>query len=312
MLPQASSQVVRALNNRGESAAGAGGEGVAHGAFILSRTGTRRIEGLRGSDYSIARGINDSGEVVGSSNTAVSVMAFRWTARTGAQPLAPLPGDGASEAFAVNEQGQAVGYSSGRRGQRAVVWSRTGAAQELAVPAAWSRAYSINKAGDIAGTLGKAPARRAFLRAAGGTVQELGVLPGDPESEALDLNNGREVVGWSGGPAGLRAVLWSAGSMHELGAVRGAQHSRARAINNQGRRSSASRAARTTAAHFSGPEAQACRTSTPSSRRAPGTCSSKPWRSTTKASSWPSGVITTTAITTTASTAAPHRSACSC
>jgi probable HAF family extracellular repeat protein len=40
-------------------------------------------------------------------------------------------------------------------------------------------------------------------------MQDLGVLPGDTTSEATDINNRSEVVGFSVGPAGERAFLWT-------------------------------------------------------------------------------------------------------
>lgn len=236
VLPLASSQTVRAINNKNEVAGGAATTALPHRAFVLSRSGLARIEPVAGSDYSTARGINDLGEVVGTANTATSVQGFRWTKQGGARLLPPLAGDSASEAFDVNLEGQAVGFSSGKQGIRAVLWTRSGAVQELGgFPAGvYSRALSINRHGDIAGTYGKAPAAQAFLRTRAKVLQELRPLPGDVESEAVGVNDGGEVVGWSKGPDGTRAVLWSGGAALALGSLRAGQHSRGRAINARG------------------------------------------------------------------------------
>jgi len=54
------------------------------------------------------------------------------------------------------------------------------------------------------------------------------------ESEALDINEAGDIVGWSRGPRGTRAVMWSRAGLRELGGLPGASHSRARAINARG------------------------------------------------------------------------------
>jgi probable HAF family extracellular repeat protein len=81
--------------------------------------------------------------------------------------------------------------------------------------------------------VGRAPETRAFFWSSAGT-QDLGALAGDLESEAVNLNDAGEIVGWSRGSAGTRAVLWrTGGAMLDLGSLRGANHNRARAINNR-------------------------------------------------------------------------------
>src|SRR5947207_7070069 len=200
-LPQGTSQVIRALNNGGEVVGGASTSGASHRAFVLSST---RLERLPGADYSAAHGINDLGEVVGSSNGPTSVEAFRWTRKGGHQRLAPLPGDNSREAFGINSHGQVVGYSSGPGGARGVPWTRNGAVQGLGTlpGSTYSRALAINEPGNVVGTSGMSPATRAFLWTPSAGMKDLGMLPGDRESEAVHINDAGDVVGWSSGPDG--------------------------------------------------------------------------------------------------------------
>jgi probable HAF family extracellular repeat protein len=236
VLPPAASQIVGALNNRGQVAGAVSAAGaIHHRAFVATDVRIEAIEMRAGSNYAAARDINDDGEVVGSANKDDTVAAFHWTARGGMQLLPALPGDSTSEAFRISRDGQIVGYSSGAGGIRAVLWSRDGAVHELpGVPKGkYSRALAINSRGDVAGSVGRAPETRAVLWTAAG-AKYLGALPGDRESEAAAINEAGQVVGWSRGAAGIRAVLWSSGEIVDLGALNGAQHTKARAINGQG------------------------------------------------------------------------------
>jgi probable HAF family extracellular repeat protein len=83
---------------------------------------------LPDGDYSAAFGINESGEVVGTSNTATTTRAFHW-AGADLRALDLLPGDVSSEAFAINNHGDVVGYSSGPQGIRAILWKNATAPQ---------------------------------------------------------------------------------------------------------------------------------------------------------------------------------------
>jgi probable HAF family extracellular repeat protein len=79
------------------------------------------------------------------------------------------------------------------------------------------------------------PATRAFLWTPSTGMKDLGMLPGDRESEAVHINDAGDVVGWSSGPDGSRAVLWSArGAIKDLGTLPGGKYDRARAINAHG------------------------------------------------------------------------------
>jgi probable HAF family extracellular repeat protein len=66
-------------------------------------------------------------------------------------------------------------------------------------------------------------------------MEDLGVLPGETESAATGINNPGQVVGYSRGPRGTRAFLWTRnGGMQDLGTLPGGDFSRALAINAPG------------------------------------------------------------------------------
>ena len=66
-------------------------------------------------------------------------------------------------------------------------------------------------------------------------MRNLGTLPGDTSSEATAINNAGDVVGYSNGPRGVRAFLWSSATgMQNLGVLPGGDFSRALDVNDAG------------------------------------------------------------------------------
>jgi probable HAF family extracellular repeat protein len=220
---------VHAVNASGQVA---GSSGHPHGAdthaFFWQKTGGIRDLGtLPGGDYSAAFDINDSGVVVGSSNTSTTVHAFTWTAAKGLQDLGTLPGTNSSSAFAINNQGEIAGAS----GVHAALWSG-GTIHDLGtLGGATSESLDLNNVGMVVGVSDTAAGPRAFLWK-DGAMQDLGVLPGDASSRADHINDTGTVVGASEGAGGTRAFVWtSADGMQALDSS-GSTYSEAFSVNN--------------------------------------------------------------------------------
>jgi len=206
-------------------------------AFLYS--GGRMIDlgTLSGRSISCAYGINDSGQVVGSSysvsnGAVVHDHAFLYSG-SALVDLGTL-GGGGSDAYGIDDSGRVVGqsYAAGIFEQAFVdsngVMSNLG---NLGGP--WgSCAYAAGPAGQIAGVSFTGGAdQHAFLVSAG-VMRDLGTLGGST-SIAFAVNARGQVVGWSTTThnAAQHAFLYGNGGMSDLGTVPGATWSQASGIN---------------------------------------------------------------------------------
>ena len=98
-----------------------------------------------------------------------------------------------------------------------------------------SHATGINAFGQLSGGLTPANGGEHAFRYARGVLSDLGALPGDPDSTAMDINNRGQVVGHSFGLGRpTRAFLYSDGVMRDIGSLPGGGNTFATGINDRG------------------------------------------------------------------------------
>jgi len=206
-------------------------------AIVVDETGKLTDLGDIGGRHADARGINDSGAVIGSAFTKEGESkAFLWKPKGSMQALALLSGFTRSGAHDINTAGQIVGFC----GPSAVIWEADGSVKELSMPKDHNRcvAYAVNSKGQVAGeaTDAQNKTRAFFWDPQKGTAVQMESAPGYEESRAEDLNDKGHIVGWVRSSQNeTRAAMWNTeGKLADLGQLSKDVDSQAFGINNAG------------------------------------------------------------------------------
>jgi probable HAF family extracellular repeat protein len=210
-----------------------------NGGWYYSGGGLHNV-GTLGGMNTIAMGVNDTGQIVGSSNPAGNpannTHAFLYDSGS-MRDLGTLGGS-TSVAYRINNNGAAVGYSTmpGDSTYHPFYYSG-GAMHDMGTLGGTDgRANDINDSGQIVGGARDASngGFLAFLYR-GSTMQSLGTLGGS-SSEAFGINSAGQIVGSAYLPGDVfqHCFLYSGGAMHDLGSLDPNTSSVGRAINSTG------------------------------------------------------------------------------
>ena len=194
-------------------------------ACVLFDHGTVTQLGAPGGPGCFARGLSDSGVVVGSElarDGSGTLHGFSWS-RGNMVDLQADPNYPDSEAVGIDGHGEIVGNSFDML-QEEAFYDHRGTLRLVGVPpgALQVAAQAVNRGGDVAGNaLFISGHAHAFLFSRGEAL-DLGTLGGlsNGDSAGLAINEKRQVAGWSSGPGFRRhALLASAGRLIDLGVL---------------------------------------------------------------------------------------------
>jgi probable HAF family extracellular repeat protein len=179
-----------------------------------------------GGNVTIARGLNSSGLVVGTSSTPEgSVRGVTWENGV----ISQLPGDYIAEG--VNEAGQIIGYTRGTK-QRAQIYQNGSFTNLGTLGGDYSFGTAINESGWTSGDSGTVTGERHAFLHDGTQMIDLGTLGGN-ESSTYGMNDFGDVVGVSRNAGNdLRGFFYDGTQMIGIGTL-GGKTSLARGINNQ-------------------------------------------------------------------------------
>lgn len=148
---------------------------------------------------SVARGVNDRGQVVGYSGLLYAYHAFLLDSESGMSEL--LPDGVAGGAASINGLGQVAGArDTVGTYTEAFLWDdRLGPRGLGAIggDSPFSRANALNDNGQVVGSSSTSTRSHAFLWDGESGMQDLGTLPDGAFSEAYGINNAGEIVGTS-------------------------------------------------------------------------------------------------------------------
>ena len=184
----------------------------AHGELLYTITDL----GTLGGDFSNARGMNDSGQVVGAAeNPSGQDRAFLYD--SGSMTDLGTLGGHRSEANGINDSGQVVGWAHNASDRfRAFLYESETMTDLGTLGGDRSEANGINDSGQVVGYAHNASDQsRAFLYDSG-VMTDLGTFGGD-YSRANGINDSGQVVGEATIPSGLpHAFLYHSGTMTDL------------------------------------------------------------------------------------------------
>jgi probable HAF family extracellular repeat protein len=195
--------------------------------------------GTLGGSYSFASGINEQGDVVGSSGVCCDTETHGFLWSKGRMTSLADATIWHSEALAINAAGQVTGFAygnveiNGATRAQAYVYKGGTRTDIGTLGGHSSEGYAINASGAVTGwSLTSAGAQHAFVYD-GATMSDIGTLGGE-RSGGAGINDLGQITGWALTSSGdQHAFLRDGTTMRDLGTL-GGQASYGQAINNRG------------------------------------------------------------------------------
>ena len=206
VLPGNSSSIAFGINKKGDVVGWSMGPDGTSAFVYTDADGIVQLPGLPDRPRTIARDINDLGDVVGTANAGGVDLghAVLWTNGV-VRDLGTLGTGSYSDGWAVNNNGQVVGssYTNGASfGVHGFLYTQARGMVDLTPNSATGSALDINDAGQVTGYKTAAGGNYHAFRWKGGKFVDLGVLPGFAHSFGLAINALGQVTGNSTSASG--------------------------------------------------------------------------------------------------------------
>ena len=220
-VPGAATVWVSGLNQAGQVAGGFTTSAGVSRTFLWSPTSLQDVGSLGGGSAE-ASALNNAGQVVGQSSTAVPGEMHAFLFNAGVLSDVGPAGFPLSSGIAINDAGQVAGYYINGTLQHATVASG-GILTDLAtLGGSFSSPVGINSGGQVAGDSTDSSGRRHAFLFSNGVMQDLGAL-GGVFSFSTALNNAGQVTGMGSTSDGaLHAFVYNGVGMVDLGTLGGA------------------------------------------------------------------------------------------
>jgi probable HAF family extracellular repeat protein len=238
-LPGDSSSIAWGINQQGDVVGWSNGPNGTRAFVFTDAGGMVALPGLSDRPKTIARRINDAGDIVGTANAGGTDLghAVRW--RGGAiKDLGTLGAGAYSESWGINSFGDVVGesYTDGGSfsGVHAFLYTDANGLVDLTPTSDTARARDINDAGQVTGYKTAIGGYHAF-RWTSGIFEDLGVLPGFAHSFGFAIQGSGRVAGSSSSASGNSEHIFrftDGVGMQDLGGV--GEHNQAWGINAAG------------------------------------------------------------------------------
>lgn len=228
LLPQGGPTAAAGINDYDQVAGYSWIGGTAHAVLWTNNT-IQDLGTLPHGSYSVARAINNLGQVTGDSDGVPfgADQAFLWSSSTGMRDLGGV-GLNTSIGAGINLSGHICGWFGNNSITHAFLWTEDGGMQDLGTLPGWewSSGMGINDLDQVVGSSqrlsygGHDYVDHATLWSKATGTRDLGTLPGGISSYGSAVNNVGQVVGASNlehGGRSTHAFIWSPrAGMHDL------------------------------------------------------------------------------------------------
>jgi probable HAF family extracellular repeat protein len=176
--------------------------------------------GTLGGGNSMPFALNESDQVVGSSQTSVTnqIRPFLW--QNGVMTSLGSFGGNCGLAYDINNPGVIVGFSNNASDDTRAFIYRSGVMTDLGtLGGSQSNAIAINDANEVVGWSQMASGYQHAFIWKNGVMTDLGTLGGN-QSQAFDINDSGQILGWAETATGYRPlVIWENGAAVRLNSL---------------------------------------------------------------------------------------------